>query len=53
MRATIDYGIDLGTSNSAVAVQDGTTPRLLPAEDGSVLLPGGPSGPRGIPSARP
>jgi molecular chaperone DnaK len=39
MRATIDYGIDLGTSNSAIAVQDGARPRLLPAEDGEVLLP--------------
>ncbi len=39
MRATIDYGIDLGTSNSAVAVQDGATPRLLPGDDGTVLLP--------------
>ena len=39
MRATIDYGIDLGTSNSAVAVQDGAVPRLLPGEDGAVLLP--------------
>src|SRR4051794_20627006 len=39
MRATIDFGIDLGTSNSAVAVQDGATPRLLPGDDGSVLLP--------------
>jgi molecular chaperone DnaK len=39
MRATIDYGIDLGTSNSAIAVQDGAAPRLLPGEDGAVLLP--------------
>jgi molecular chaperone DnaK len=39
MRATIDFGIDLGTSNSAVAVQDGATPRLLPDESGAVLLP--------------
>jgi molecular chaperone DnaK len=39
MRATIDYGIDLGTSNSAVAVQDGALPRLLPGDDGAVLLP--------------
>jgi molecular chaperone DnaK len=39
MRATIDFGIDLGTSNSAVAVQDGATPRLLAGDDGSVLLP--------------
>src|SRR5438045_1495264 len=39
MRATIDFGIDLGTSNSAVAVQDGAAPRLLPGDYGSVLLP--------------
>jgi molecular chaperone DnaK len=39
MRATIDYGIDLGTSNSAIAVQDGAIPRLLADEDGRVLLP--------------
>ena len=39
MRATIDYGIDLGTSNSAIALQDGATPRLLADQDGSVLLP--------------
>ena len=39
MRATIDYGIDLGTSNSAIAVQDGASPRLLAGEDGTVLLP--------------
>ena len=39
MRATIDYGIDLGTSNSAIAVQDGATPRLLAGDDGTVLLP--------------
>ena len=39
MRATIDYGIDLGTSNSAIAVQDGVRPRLLPGKNGDVLLP--------------
>ncbi len=39
MRVTIDYGIDLGTSNSAIAVQDGARPRLLPGENGDVLLP--------------
>jgi molecular chaperone DnaK len=39
MRATIDYGIDLGTSNSAIAVQDGASPRLLAGDDGTVLLP--------------
>jgi molecular chaperone DnaK len=39
MRATIDFGIDLGTSNSAIAVQDGASPRLLAGDDGTVLLP--------------
>jgi molecular chaperone DnaK len=39
MRATIDYGIDLGTSNSAIALQEGSNPRLLPGEGGAVLLP--------------
>ena len=39
MRTTIDFGIDLGTSNSAIALQDGAAPRLLEASDGSVLLP--------------
>ncbi len=39
MRATIDFGIDLGTSNSAIALQEGISPRLLAAADGSVLLP--------------
>jgi molecular chaperone DnaK len=39
MRTTIDYGIDLGTSNSAIAVQDGARPRLLAGVDGAVLLP--------------
>jgi molecular chaperone DnaK len=39
MRATIDYGIDLGTSNSAIAVQDGASARLLTGDDGAVLLP--------------
>ena len=30
MRATIDFGIDLGTSNSAIAVQDGAPATLAP-----------------------
>jgi molecular chaperone DnaK len=36
---TIDHGIDLGTTNSAIAVQDHQTPRLFPDEHGDVLLP--------------
>ena len=39
MRTTIDFGIDLGTSNSAIAVQDGAKPRLLPDAAGRELLP--------------
>jgi molecular chaperone DnaK len=39
MRSTIDFGIDLGTSNSAIALQDGITPRLLEQPGGCVLLP--------------
>ena len=39
MRTTIDFGIDLGTSNSAIAVQEGARPRLLPVGAGNVLLP--------------
>jgi molecular chaperone DnaK len=39
MRATVDYGIDLGTSNSAIAVMDGPRPRLLTGPDGGTLLP--------------
>jgi molecular chaperone DnaK len=39
MRATIDYGIDLGTSNSAIALQVGSRPLLLEDGAGEVLLP--------------
>jgi molecular chaperone DnaK len=38
MRTTVDYGIDLGTSNSAIAEQKGLTTRLL-EEDGDWLVP--------------
>jgi len=37
--STIDYGIDLGTTNSALARQDGRQQRLLPGPDGDALLP--------------
>ncbi|MBL0216057.1 MAG: Hsp70 family protein [Myxococcales bacterium] len=37
--STIDYGIDLGTTNSALARQEGRTQRLLPGADGDPLLP--------------
>jgi molecular chaperone DnaK len=36
--STIDYGIDLGTTNSALARQDGRQQRLLPGPDGDPLL---------------
>jgi molecular chaperone DnaK len=34
MRATIDYGIDLGTTNSAIARQEGLSTELLSGSDG-------------------
>ncbi|MCX5743932.1 MAG: Hsp70 family protein [Proteobacteria bacterium] len=37
--STIDYGIDLGTTNSAIAKQEQRFGRLLPGADGDVLLP--------------
>ena len=37
--STIDYGIDLGTTNSALARQEGRQQRLLPGPDGDPLLP--------------
>ena len=39
MGITIDFGIDLGTTNSAIARQDGTKTRLLAGPDGVSLLP--------------
>ena len=39
MGITIDFGIDLGTTNSAIARQDGTKTRLLAGRDGVSLLP--------------
>jgi molecular chaperone DnaK len=33
MRETIDFGIDLGTTNSAIAVAEGSTARILKAND--------------------
>lgn len=38
MRTTVDYGIDLGTSNSAIAKQEGLTTKLLEGDDG-LLVP--------------
>jgi molecular chaperone DnaK len=37
-RATIDYGIDLGTTNSAIARQRGLETEVIPGE-GSLLVP--------------
>lgn len=39
MRLTIDFGIDLGTTNSAIAVQIGEVPKLLADARGDILLP--------------
>jgi molecular chaperone DnaK len=39
MGITIDYGIDLGTTNSAIARQKGIETKLLLGRDGSSLLP--------------
>jgi molecular chaperone DnaK len=38
MKATIDYGIDLGTTNSAIAHQSGTQTEIIDAPDG-LLVP--------------
>ena len=38
-RTTIDYGIDLGTTNSTVALLAGTTPEVIPNKDGSSITP--------------
>lgn len=37
VRTTVDYGIDLGTSNSAIAKQEGLTTKLVKCEDGSLV----------------
>jgi len=34
-RSTIDYGIDLGTTNSAIAVLNGMTPEIIKSKTGS------------------
>ncbi|MEO9820473.1 MAG: Hsp70 family protein [Paracoccaceae bacterium] len=38
-RSTIDYGIDLGTTNSVVAVMERRGPRILPGADNHVTTP--------------
>lgn len=37
MRATIDYGIDLGTTNSAIAKQEGLSSEVLGGDDGMLV----------------
>src|SRR3954470_3410020 len=37
--ADLIVGIDLGTTNSEVAVVEGGTPRVLPGDDGDPILP--------------
>jgi molecular chaperone DnaK len=37
MRATIDYGIDLGTTNSAIAKQEGLNSEVLVGEEGLIV----------------
>ena len=39
MRMTIDYGIDLGTTNSAIAVLKGTESIVIPNSEGSSFTP--------------
>lgn len=39
MQTTIDLGIDLGTTNSGIARQDGARPRLIVGPGGDGLLP--------------
>src|SRR4051794_19736968 len=39
MRNTIDLGIDLGTTNSALARQEGAATKLIAGPDGKTLLP--------------
>lgn len=38
-RTTIDYGIDLGTTNSSIALLVDTTPEVIQNKDGSLLTP--------------
>lgn len=38
-RTTIDFGIDLGTTNSTIAVIDGTDARVIPNKLGSTVTP--------------
>jgi molecular chaperone DnaK len=39
MRITIDYGIDLGTTNSAIARHEGIEPKLLSTAEGETTMP--------------
>jgi molecular chaperone DnaK len=39
IRSTIDFGIDLGTTNSTIAVIDGVDARVIPNKAGSTVTP--------------
>jgi molecular chaperone DnaK len=39
MRNTVDFGIDLGTTNSTIALVSGTTMEVIPNQLGSALTP--------------
>ena len=38
-RTTIDFGIDLGTTNSAIAVLDGVTPQIVKNNEDKDITP--------------
>jgi len=38
-RSTVDFGIDLGTTNSCIAVLDGTTPRIIKTNERAEYTP--------------
>lgn len=39
VRTTIDYGIDLGTTTSSIAVLTGIVPEVIPNKDGAIATP--------------
>ena len=38
-RETIDFGIDLGTTNSTIAILDGVEARVIPNQEGASFTP--------------
>ena len=38
-RQTVDFGIDLGTTNSEIAVLEGTTPRIIRTNENAEYTP--------------